>query len=186
MDEDKKSKMSNLKDKIRANKKYVYIAVSIIACIIIFLVVKNMNSVNFRKVLNKVDKNMETHYGRSVRDNYVIYYVGIDKKNPKLDENLNIIEVPLEEDCLHVYIYKVGEKYLEIDTNPFDYKDAVCPDALTLVEQVNSVLELPSFVNTMIGSTSAMDGVQTYEGEKVKLRWSYHPDSGLEIIYEAK
>lgn len=34
--------------------------------------------------------------------------------------------------------------------------------------------------------TRAIDGAQTDENEHFKVTWTYHPDEGLNVIYEKK
>ena len=37
-----------------------------------------------------------------------------------------------------------------------------------------------------MGETRSMDGRQSDENDKYKVTWTYHPDKGLEVMYEKK
>ena len=98
----------------------------------------------------------------------------------------NIEKTLLEEDPgLSSYIDVAGDgSYLEIDTNPLDIEDVSDFDAYVAVDKVNKILKFPESVMVKIGRTSSLNGVQTHEGDGVTLTWKYHPDSGLEALYE--
>lgn len=74
--------------------------------------------------------------------------------------------------------------YLSIDTNPLDLEDTSDFDAYVAVGEVNKILGIPESVMIKIGRTSSSDGMQTYEGDDTTLTWKYHPDNGLEALYE--
>jgi hypothetical protein len=84
--------------------------------------------------------------------------------------------------------------YLKIDTNPndtddddFTYSDyAIMKGALAAIEQVNEALGLSESVYERMKNTTALQGVQTANGDGVVVTWTYHPDNGLEIMYEAE
>lgn len=83
--------------------------------------------------------------------------------------------------------------YLEIDTNPNDYDDDSylydSTDTLkgtALVFKANSLLGLPSSVNKKMQNTSSINGTQTYSAYKLEVSWTYHPDKGLEVMYEVE
>lgn len=73
--------------------------------------------------------------------------------------------------------------YLSIDTDPdsayLDYEE----EALLAIFAVNEELGIPDSVIEKMGSTRALDGVQTQICGDIEVRWSYHPDNGLEVIY---
>lgn len=73
--------------------------------------------------------------------------------------------------------------YLSIDTDPdssyLDYEE----EALLAIFAVNEELDIPDSVIEKMGSTRALDGVQTQICGDIEVRWSYHPDNGLEVIY---
>ena len=85
-----------------------------------------------------------------------------------------------------------------IHTNPYD-KDYI---ELSFVEQQifpqkeQDSLNGIKFMNTKLGfsdavyrkmlQTSALMGRQSEENSKYRVSWTYHPDSGLEVMYEKK
>lgn len=74
--------------------------------------------------------------------------------------------------------------YLSIDTNPLDIEDVSNFDAYMAVEEINKILGIPESVMIRIGRTSSLDGMQIYEDDNITLVWKYHPDNGLEALYE--
>jgi len=75
---------------------------------------------------------------------------------------------------------------LEVDTNPLDLDDFSSTEAWDMVEEINKELELPESLNKKMESTRAMDGRQSETYGKVTVSWTYHPDKGLEVMYEKK
>lgn len=82
---------------------------------------------------------------------------------------------------------------LEIDTNPNDYdidsslyNAIAAQDALEGIKFVNQELGFRNSVYTKMLSTTALMGRQTEENNKFIVTWSYHPDKGLEVMYEKK
>ncbi len=73
---------------------------------------------------------------------------------------------------------------MTIDTNPLDLDDYSSSTAWNMVKKANKELGLPSSVDTKMGQTRALDGVQTHTSNGVTVSWSYHPDNGLMVIYE--
>lgn len=72
--------------------------------------------------------------------------------------------------------------YLSIDTDPdsyIDYED----EAILSIIAVNKALGVPDSVVEKMGSTRAIDGIQTQVCGDIEVRWSYHPKNGLEVIY---
>ena len=51
---------------------------------------------------------------------------------------------------------------------------------------VTRVMKMPSFVSAKIGSTRALDGMQSDRWGKVSAFWNYHPDNGLDISFNSK
>ena len=73
---------------------------------------------------------------------------------------------------------------LTIDTNPYDKDDYIDYEAYMAILSVNKELALPEALGQRMQSTSALDGRQEYDTEKYTISWKYHPDKGLEVIYE--
>lgn len=76
--------------------------------------------------------------------------------------------------------------YMRLDTNPYDEDDHIDLEAWEAIQEVNSKLGFTDALSEKMGETRAMDGRQTDENSKCKVSWSYHPDSGLEVLYEKK
>ncbi len=76
--------------------------------------------------------------------------------------------------------------YLKIDTNPYDWDDYYDSKAMSAIGTAIAVLDLPESLISRMGSTNALSGIQTKEYDDYTVSWSYHPDNGLEVIFEAK
>lgn len=76
--------------------------------------------------------------------------------------------------------------YMIIDTNPYDEDDYMDLTAYYTLETINTKLGFPSSTYEKMGETRALDGRQSAETDKVVASWTYHPDSGLEVMYEWK
>ena len=75
---------------------------------------------------------------------------------------------------------------LKIDTNPADIDNYYDGDALTAIKKINSALDLPATLIEKMTGTRALDGRQTATYGDITVSWTYHPDHGLEILYERK
>ncbi len=75
---------------------------------------------------------------------------------------------------------------LTIDTNPFNIENYMSSDSLTYIQNVNTILGLPDSLYEKMLATRALDGRQSSDYDNVSVSWAYHPDTGLEVIYEAK
>ena len=75
---------------------------------------------------------------------------------------------------------------MTIDTNPLNIDNYVSREAFAYIEEVNDALGLPDSLYERMGATRALDGTQTADYDNVFISWSYHPDSGLKVIYESK
>lgn len=84
--------------------------------------------------------------------------------------------------------------YLAIDTNPY-CSDILglsgkagdmtyAEDAWNAIEEVNQKLGIPDVVTRNMTLTTYDDGLQTYEGNWFVMKWKYHPNIGLEVMYE--
>lgn len=83
---------------------------------------------------------------------------------------------------------EVGDdgSYILVDTNPYDIADYNENSADRLIIELNEKLKVPESVITKMAATRALDGMQTYDGKWFTITWTYHPDNGLEVIYEKK
>ena len=73
---------------------------------------------------------------------------------------------------------------LMLDSNPNDIKDHSDKTAVQAIAMTNELLGLPDSVLTKMGQTRALDGMQEYTSGVITVTWTYHPKSGLEVIYE--
>ena len=48
------------------------------------------------------------------------------------------------------------------------------------------VMKIPAFVESRIGATRALDGIQSAEWGKMSAFWNYHPDNGLNISFNSR
>lgn len=78
------------------------------------------------------------------------------------------------------------ESYLMIDTNPYNLKDNTTNKytGLMHVKEVNQSLGLPDWLYEEIVSTRAIDGRQKESFDNVTVSWTFHPDQGLEVMYQ--
>ena len=76
--------------------------------------------------------------------------------------------------------------YLAIDTNPLDLDDFSSSTAWQMVKDANTELGLPASVTTKMSTTRYLDGKQSETHNGVTVSWTYHPDQGLEVMYEAE
>lgn len=78
------------------------------------------------------------------------------------------------------------DSYIKIDTNPSDEEKYYNADAIQLVKDVNSALGFSESLYEKMGQTRALDGRQTDENDNFSVSWSYHPNKGLNVMYEKK
>lgn len=73
---------------------------------------------------------------------------------------------------------------LTIDTNPYDIEDEISFEAISAIEAINKDLGLGDGVFEKMKTTRAMDGMQSITKKGYIVTWIYHPEKGLEVIYE--
>lgn len=90
------------------------------------------------------------------------------------------------------------DSYMEIDTNPYDkdYDELELWQQLTFYKKQNDSIKGIQFLNERFGfssavykkmmETTALMGRQSEETGKYRVSWTYHPDRGLEVLYEKK
>ena len=105
---------------------------------------------------------------------------GIDKKN--YFKNIKTKIGALD----HYTTIASDGSYMEIDTNPSDLDDYSSEDAYQYILDANKEMGFPESLNKTMSKTRSIDGAQTDENDIVKVRWTYHPDKGLEVIYTLK
>ncbi len=75
------------------------------------------------------------------------------------------------------------DSYCEIDTNPFDIDDYSSSTILSYIEQMNKKLELPDYLYNDMLHTSYSQGKQEETFNKIRVKYYYHPDKGLNVSY---
>ena len=63
-----------------------------------------------------------------------------------------------------------------------DWSGATYSDLVCIIDAVGT----PSYINENIMSTRALDGRQTQEFDGIEVSYSYHPDSGMDIVFHKK
>lgn len=107
-------------------------------------------------------------------------FVTIESAGPDL-------EAIFDEYCDSEWAFVAADgSYLSIDTNPNDEDDYTDFGAYFAISSVNSALGLPDALFEKMGQTRALDGRQTESYDDLTVSWTYHPDNGLEIMYEKK
>lgn len=75
------------------------------------------------------------------------------------------------------------DSYCEIDTNPLDIDDYFSSTILSYIEQMNKKLGLPDYLYNDMLHTSYSQGKQEETFNKIKVRYYYHPNKGLNVSY---
>lgn len=108
----------------------------------------------------------------------------IDKNAKKVTPSLKEVGERYEND----FTVKLGEdgSYLLVDTNPSDIEDYASSTAWDYVLDINKMLGLPEALNQKMGTTRSIDGRLSETYGNITVSWTYHPDNGLEVLYEEK
>lgn len=73
---------------------------------------------------------------------------------------------------------------LTIDTNPYNIEDEISFEAISAIEEINKELRLGDGVFEKMKTTRAIDGMQSVTKKGYIVTWIYHPEKGLEVVYE--
>lgn len=73
---------------------------------------------------------------------------------------------------------------LTIDSNPYDIEDEISFGAISAIKKINEELGLGDGVFEKMKTTRAMDGMQSVTKKGYIVTWIYHPEKGLEVVYE--
>ena len=164
---------------------------------------KNMAVLEIYNSYNKSDIISELKYEMNIdsylmwkkydgkTENHAVIYNDSDVSSTIAD-NSKTYEVDFEEVVDVIgggsYYCKVAldGSYLSIDTNPSDIDDYYSETATRYVEKANEELGFSAVLYNKMSRTRALDGTQKDENDKVKVSWTYHPNRGLEVIYEKK
>lgn len=76
--------------------------------------------------------------------------------------------------------------FIKIDTNPLDLDDYYNPDYSEAVKEISKALGFSDSLWEKMAQTRALDGRLSDENEQFSVSWSYHPNSGLNVLYERK
>ena len=110
----------------------------------------------------------------------IVAAAGVHSRSPKTDfHNLRGIY----EDGSTCTISEDG-KSLYIDTNPNNIKEKNLSYVLSDIEDINTQLGFSSSLIVKMEETRAIDGRQEEDNGEITVSWTYHPDSGLEVLYE--
>lgn len=86
-------------------------------------------------------------------------------------------------------------KWMKLDSNPDDidsddlgtsYYYGFMKPCCDEIEKINLELGFTSALMEKMDNTTWSQGVQTEENDDYKVTWTYHPDKGLEVMYEMK
>ena len=164
---------------------------------------KNMAVLEIYDSYNKSDVISEVKYEMNIdsylmwkkyegkTENHAVIYNDSDVSSTTAD-NSKTYEIDFEEviDVIGAgsYYCKVASdgSYLSIDTNPSDIDDYYSETATEYVKKANEELGFSSVLYNKMSRTRALDGTQKDENDKVKVSWTYHPNRGLEVVYEKK
>lgn len=76
--------------------------------------------------------------------------------------------------------------YMEIDTNRYDIDDHFDAEAYSAIVKINEKLGFNEALGKKMEQTRSLDGRQMDSNKKYTVSWTYHPNRGLEVIYEKK
>ena len=79
--------------------------------------------------------------------------------------------------------------FIRIDTNPRNVRGGDFSTQFLAMEDLERVNEELGFSDALIArmtSTRALDGRQEEVGDTIRVSWSFHPNSGLVVMYEIR
>ncbi|MGO1230738.1 hypothetical protein [Glutamicibacter arilaitensis] len=99
--------------------------------------------------------------------------------------NQDIIDQAVETCGLDTEGYTVldGGAAIELDTEGKDFLDSGTSNLTSYYCMLNQ-LGVPETTQQKIGRTRALDGTQSDTWDSLKASWSYHPDSGANVLIE--
>ena len=99
--------------------------------------------------------------------------------------NQSIIDQAVETCGIDAVGYTVldGGTAIELDTEGEDSYDSGTSDFVAYYCMLNQ-LGVPETTQQKIGRTRALDGTQSDTWDSLKASWSYHPDSGANVLIE--
>jgi len=103
---------------------------------------------------------------------------------PELTPEDKFVSVGTEVQDHYYCILSDDKKSISVDTNPSNLENYSNPETINVIKTIHSKLGLPDSLYAKMNGTSALDGRQTDTYGDITVSWKYHPDKGLEIIYE--
>lgn len=99
--------------------------------------------------------------------------------------NQSIIDQAVETCGIDAEGYTVldGGTAIELDTKGKDLYDSGTSDFVAYYCMLNQ-LGVPESTQQKLGRTRALDGTQSDTWDSMKASWSYHPDSGVNVLIE--
>ncbi|MGX1591662.1 hypothetical protein ACWICO_11085 [Glutamicibacter sp. NPDC055491] len=76
-----------------------------------------------------------------------------------------------------------GGAAIELDTEGEDYLDSGTSNLAAYYCMLNE-LDVPEVTQQKMGRTRALDGTQSDTWESLQASWSYHPDTGVNVLIE--
>lgn len=84
--------------------------------------------------------------------------------------------------------------YMKLDTNPYDKDDdewdlddiEIMKESSEWIKKINKELGFNDALMEKMNTTTWSQGKQTESNDKYTVSWTYHPDKGLEVMYEIK
>jgi len=144
---------------------------------------KNINSSENQEVVNKDNEVTNESKKSSKKSLFIIasgliglgiyYYVSLPTVLENAAESCSVVYdlgFSIDEDGKSAYMDGKGEEEAYLYT--MSTEDQVC---------ILDELEAPTSVYSRISNTNSLMGVQDAEWDNITVRWTYHPDNGLDI-----
>ena len=142
---------------------------------------ENKNGVGdiFDNLTNEAQKQKEAEESREREES--------EKKRKEEEERNYFKNIQSEIGASDYYVTVSGDgSYMEIDTNPLDLDDHSSSTAWSYIKEANKKMGFSESLANAMSNTRALDGTQTEENDKIKVRWTFHPNAGLEVTYTKK
>ncbi len=120
----------------------------------------------------------------------VIAVIAIISSLMSCSNNSGDRETVVKKDFRDMYTEKIycdiasDGSWMKIDTNPNNFDDYADTNAFTMIQLVNYELGFPSWVWEDMCATRSLDGRQSETHGRYEVSWTYHPNTGMEVIYK--
>lgn len=110
-------------------------------------------------------------------------------KEEEVEEKISLTEV--YEKCCDNKVCKLASdgSYITVDTDSLGTGYSIPEQeekAIESIYNINKELGIPESVVEKMSKTRALDGMQEEAFGDIVVNWTYHPDNGLEVMYELK